>query len=450
MPISNTYAQEHRHHTGQHYNKTHSRPFDQKKFNEKIAQLAANPGAHSTNHDQRMRASAILSAVTLISNVTGQPKLHALTDNSARKHATDNALQNADWHYNNLRVAKAFEGKTSADFEKEDIKTSDNVTPTDAKNEKIISNIKADNLKKNCDTEINHLEKTKGISSLFASQAEDNITTQNNQKTSITDMIASAGNFIDQTINKYDPLTFPTTNASPVTNNRPEKKPLNNFSKDQNNEINNFLKNEGIFISSDKSSMPLIKTLNGVAEFLDKKPHKSYEIARAILQQSGHTDSKKTAFISDSESEFIIDRWLSQQILKTNPTDFLAQKIAETPFPEEYTLAHLKDFLSLDARLPTDNKQPVSPALKELWNDAIQQAFPLFAVDKAEHIPLKDNKWGFKHAGALYLKQSGAEDQDITLESASFTGKMIFTLMEEKALPDAINGADLFRSTCNG
>ncbi|EXU73904.1 hypothetical protein BG55_20140 [Erwinia mallotivora] len=392
-----------------------------------------------------MRASAILSAVTLISNITGQPKLHALTDNSARKHATDNALKNADWHYNNSRVAKAFKEHKSADFDKENTKTSDNVTPTDEKNENITGNIKADNLKKNSDNEVNPPEKIKGISSLFASQAQDNITAQNNQKTGIIDMIASAGNFIDRTINKYDPLTFPTTNASPVTNNRPEKTSLNNISKIQNNEINNFLKNESILISSYKNSIPLLKTLNGVAEFLDKKPHKSDEIARAILQQSGNTDSPKNAFISDSESDFIINRWLSEQILKTNPTDFLAQKIAETAFPEEYTLAHLKDFLSLDARLPNDNKQPVSPMLKELWNDAIEQAFPLFAVDNAEHIPLKDNKWGFKHAGALYLKQSGVEDQDITLESASFAGKMIFTLMEENALPDAINGADLFR-----
>ncbi|MEW5289816.1 hypothetical protein ABW286_11575 [Erwinia papayae] len=452
MPISNTYAQEHRHHTGQHYNKTHSRPFDQKKFNEKIAQLAANPGAHSTNYDQRMFANALLSFVTILNNSPVLLEFISSKNGIERVNTNSSESVKENWHVNNTTVTGESNEITPSQFEKENITTSDSNTSFNVINENITGSIKAGILKNNSNVKINHPKKNPAVLPLDGAEEKGEITSQNNQKKGVINFIASAGNllnsagnFVESAANLINPFNLPGANAHPVTNNKPEILIDNNLSGNENNNINRLLINEGIISDSGKKPTPLIKTLNSVAEFLDKKPQKSDEIARAILQQSGNTDSPKNTFISDSESDFIINRWLSEQILKTNPTDFLAQKIAETEFPEEYTLAHLKDFLSLDARLPTDNKQPVSPALKELWNDAIQQAFPLFAADKAEHIPLKDNKWGFKHAGALYLKQSGAEDQDITLESASFAGKMIFTLMEENALPDAINGADLFR-----
>ncbi|MEW5289806.1 hypothetical protein ABW286_11525 [Erwinia papayae] len=440
MKTSSDYANHHRKTTGLYYNKLASKQPSRKEYNEQITALASNPGANSGNFNKRERAGAILAFAALVSNIPSPEKVYATTKKSAEKQSINNLLINLYSHQDRIKPGQKSDQKNSSDDIKKNFKTPDNKKP-----ENIINTPPQESMEEKFISEMNDSEKHTADLHYAVRQTENHITPLKNEQTVLTDLISSVSNLVNLPINEYDLLKFPAAHGHAISNNNVRPETSQPKAPEINHKINRILKNEGLIKTSNEKPVPLSSTLNGVANYLDQTPEKSSKLARAILREFKKIDIGKDQPISDTESKFIINNWLSEQVLKTNLSNFVAQKIANNEFLEEFTSYQFKNLLSADSCLPHESHKPLPTALRNMWENYIEQAVPLFSIERTDNMRVTDFEWGFMYAGALYLQQAGASNEDITQESASYAGKMLFSMLEDNAVPDEIKREDFFR-----
>ncbi|WP_261653597.1 scabin-related ADP-ribosyltransferase [Erwinia mallotivora] len=233
-----------------------------------------------------------------------------------------------------------------------------------------------------------------------------------------------------QFISRNDPLKFPGADAAPLHNDK---------------SVNKFLLHRGLIKTRNPEGVPLIKTLNGVAEYLALNPRGLPHLASKLPGGKTESDTGEIILMSEESARIVLYRWLSNQVLGMNADHWLAEKMAGHALKKESTVGELEQLLAADAVLPHNQRHYPEGALKKLWGEFVRDTFPLFAVEGARNLLLHDKQWGLIHAGSRVLKDAGTPDADIDVESATYVGNMFLALLQENALPANVNGNQLFR-----
>ncbi|WP_380180465.1 hypothetical protein [Kalamiella sp. sgz302252] len=406
---------------------------NQERQDELIQQLAARPGNHTGNRDRQQVASAAVQLLSILSSVRNTHTGPALTAKRADRLAIENKLAHVDNLLSNQRVERAFNRELSRNTRQ---KSPAEGAP--AKRDGSFAPCAATSSGAGSFNEPVWPEKGPSLLTSGAGNSVKPVSGGNILSTMLSPVV-DALHETDRLISQYDPLRFPGAEAS-VQRAAPKSR-----TPQTNRALNKFLIKRGLLRVKKTNHIPLIKTLNGVSQYLAVSPDGLTHLAARLPGGQLKTDTGETVPLPKEYAPIVFYRWLSNQVLGMDPEQWLAKKMATHALNEESTVGELEQLLAADAVLPHNGRHSAEAELKKLWNVFVRDTFPIFAIDSARSLLLHDMEWGMVHAGSLVLKEMGVPIADIDMESARYMGNLFLTLIQEDSLPKDFDAIRLFR-----
>lgn len=448
MPQSVT---QYRRATGNHVNWSDKQQGSQKKQNERLQQLAAQPGNHAKNRGRQQTACAAVQLLSVLSSLQNTHIRPAITPGRADRLAAEERMAHADNLYREQRVERAINREVMRNAGQNSRAESAPKTQDGSSEQRVATSLSAGFFSEQIQPENGLLSSTPPAfvtDKVITPSGSGNSVHSASDGSIFSTMLSPVVNALSETgqfISRHDPLRFPGADASALSASASHSLPESNPPQTTNRPVNRFLLNRGFIHARHPERVPLIKTLNAVAEYLEVNPDGLTLLAGNMPGGKVTTDTGETRSLSEDEARIVLYRWLSNQVLGMDVDRWLAEKMAGHALNEESTVGELEHLFTADAVLPHNQRHLPGSGLKELWHACVRDTFPLFAIDSARNMLLHDIEWGLIHAGSLVLKEAGLPAEDIDVESATFVGNMYLALLQEDSLPEGLDGHRLFR-----
>ncbi|MBW5817973.1 hypothetical protein H0I54_10735 [Yersinia kristensenii] len=420
---------------GAHVNWEDKQQNDQKKQNERIQQLAAQPGRHVGNINRQKVACAVVQLLSVITSVRNTNTRPSITSKRADELSVNERIQYADVSYRRKAIEQAFNREVKRGSEQNSHHENYPKIQAGVFEQRRVYSQRADSTTHQPRSDLirpadSPLSKTHSVSlpeNEITPSASGKIGYFNTMLASLADGLHE----IDQFISRHDPLTLPTADASPIRHNKNDnmlkdirkirhspRNPLNHFTKRANIKITEMLKKEELL---NKGKIHKEELLSAVAVYLFNGSdgislhiNKVEELARNILDSNGLWGGNKDDKISTIQSESIIREWVFRNVLGVPPVEYIVNNMNSDAFPNYYTVSSIHHLLSF-ARLLKNNylhydRIPSSRwgDLNAMWHSFLTAEMPFlkFSDQSVTMLGLRDYNFANMYSGSRFLEMN--------------------------------------------
>jgi hypothetical protein len=223
--------------------------------------------------------------------------------------------------------------------------------------------------------------------------------------------------------------------------------------KEQTRHLFRLLGKHGLVADQSKLS----SIINNLIIYLSQQDHKKRitRVARHLLKPLGMNDSDEREHISDERKMSMIAKYMNHALFSMSLDQWIAKQIQTKGMHKDSSFTNrdlelwLHQELWLKSALdPSSNKGELSQEARKFYRDNIlNKSLPILTLQlnteeskKLHNMDITQPRWGFIHAGALFLNDSSAGLAGLTLADIEDTGIMLNTMLLQGAAPEEYAG----------
>lgn len=236
-------------------------------------------------------------------------------------------------------------------------------------------------------------------------------------------------------ISKEENFCYKSTIDTPL-----EKQKL--FYQEQNKRVNKFIQKK-LLTSTDLSSLCLVNTIVRYLS-LDKNGERLRATARSLLKGKNLYGSHKSEYISEKRQMTIVTQYLSHQILGESLYEWLAKNLERTKLKNVKAVynSDLGIWLSKKLNNTVDNCT-LTPNARLFYKENVQEkllptltlSFLTEEMSELNNLDVTQPRWGFIHAGALLMLDSGCSFESLTLVDFEDAGMALSAMIVQNGMP---------------
>lgn len=473
MPQSVT---QHRITTGNHVNWSDKQQGNQKRQNERIQQLAAQPGYHTGNRDRQQLAGATLQFISVVTSLRNTDIRPAITSGRADELAIQERIIYADNLYRGRMAEQAFNRevmRNAGQSARTDIpvKTQESASePREASSQSseypaaqpIPEKIKTTGSLPLTAPSVPIPEKA--ITPSLSGDTARTATGGENSFSAMLSSVANAVHEVGQRISRHDPLRFPGADASALPapaasssdnaalQNVPLKRHRSSPSygrKKSHTRLVRMLQKEGFLAKSGKpGSFTKTDMAAAVGHLLFGQDHRiPYSVSEQdkrlirtagyILRAEGLYGGKVGENVTPEQAGAVIRNWLFKNLLGMSAERYLADKVTYLRHHNRVTAGMLGSVLRAAVQDRGKDLQSFSEGQKMLFRKlcdyAVDDTLPFSnrpETDPVLSLSITDDEFVWTHTGALLLTDAGADPRNISTEECRVAGRALWEMAE--------------------
>ena len=208
--------------------------------------------------------------------------------------------------------------------------------------------------------------------------------------------------------------------------------------------LDSFLKNK---LESPLLNSPLSRVNNLVDYILEKDSDTRFiDVAKTLLKADAAYGSEEEEIISVEQSLYIISTYLNQEILGMSIEEWCIKNEEGLLVNEEVHLTHqeLKNYFEEYLKKTQKGVQLSSAAYTFYWNIVLANQLPTLTMqldtagsDELSQIIVTGPRWGFIHAGAMFLNDHNIDFNNYRLEEIENVGMLQHAALTEGLVPES-------------